>query len=354
MQGLDALYGYQGRLSEWSRLVAEITPDFCTPDDGPIPGREDQYSLVMSYRVDLAQDYDRDLPRAAALQEKLVAWDRQRAAPILALPPDAPLDPEQRNRIRTLGASVFALGQILREQGDAKCAAAYEETIRHCRRIQDTAAEATAHYNLGHAYLTIPAIRNLDAAEAAYQRSMDLRAASDAEGRSRCVKQIGMVHHERFNESRRRQEAAETVLKHAQAAERHYLKALALCPPTAITDLGPLHHQLGKLYADVGRTESAREHFEKAAQYFEQTGDRYHAGVVREGIAITCMRAMRHGAAAARQRDLLHRAQAYAQAALRDFQHYQGRAAKEEADAQELLARIAQALEALDGGKKGK
>jgi hypothetical protein len=63
---------------------------------------------------------------------------------------------------------------------------------------------------------------------------------------------------------------------------------------------------------------------------------------------------MRHGAAAARQRDLLHRAQAYAQAALRDFQHYQGRAAKEEADAQELLARIAQALEALDGGKKGK
>jgi hypothetical protein len=53
-----------------------------------------------------------------------------------------------------------------------------------------------------------------------------------------------------------------------------------------------------------------------------------------------------------RQRDLLHRAQAYAQAALRDFQHYQGRAAKDEADAQQLLTEIGQALDALGGGKK--
>ncbi|MCH7918082.1 MAG: hypothetical protein IIC50_08850, partial [Planctomycetes bacterium] len=45
-----------------------------------------------------------------------------------------------------------------------------------------------------------------------------------------------------------------------------------------------------------------------------------------------------------RQRDLLHRAEAYAQAALRDFQHYQGRAAKDEAQVQQLLANIAQAL----------
>ena len=48
--------------------------------------------------------------------------------------------------------------------------------------------------------------------------------------------------------------------------------------------------------------------------------------------------------APSRRRDLLHRAQAYAQAALRDFQHYQGRAADREARAQQLIARIAQAL----------
>ncbi len=45
------------------------------------------------------------------------------------------------------------------------------------QRIGDTAAEAIAHYNLGHAYMDLPAIRDLDAAEAAYQRSLELRCA---------------------------------------------------------------------------------------------------------------------------------------------------------------------------------
>ena len=70
MQGLRVLYQYQGRTAEWARLVAEITPDYCTADDAPIPGREDGYGLVMDYRVGLARDHERDLPAAAALQEK--------------------------------------------------------------------------------------------------------------------------------------------------------------------------------------------------------------------------------------------------------------------------------------------
>jgi hypothetical protein len=61
-------------------------------------------------------------------------------------------------------------------------------------------------------------------------------------------------------------------------------------------------------------------------------------------MAIMYLEAAEREATPSRQRDLLHRAQAYAQAALRDYQHYQGRAAKDEADAQQLLAGIAQAL----------
>lgn len=350
MQGLYALYGYQGRVSEWSRLVAEITPVYCTPDDAPIRGREDDYSLVMGYRVNLAKDHDRDLTRAAALQEKCVAWDRQQAASVLALPPDAALDPGQRNRIRTLGASMLALGRILMEQGSPKCVAAYEETIRHCQRIQDTAAEGVAHFNLGHAYMQIPAIRNLDAAEAEYQKSLNLCDPADALTRSKCIKQIGMVHHNRFRESRQRGEPPGTVLKHAQAAEQRYLQALGLCPATAFTDLGPLHAQTATLYSEVGAFDQAREHFEKAAQYFEQASNRYNAGQVRQGIALTYARAARRESAPSRQRDLLHRAQAYAQAALRDFQHYQGRAAEKEAETQQVLATITQALAKLPPG----
>jgi len=44
---------------------------------------------------------------------------------------------------------------------------------------------------------------------------------------------------------------------------------------------------------------------------------------------------------------LLLRAQAYAEAALRDFKTYQGRAAADEANAQQLIAAIEQALAAL-------
>lgn len=336
MQGLRQLYAYQGRTAEWARLVAEIVPDYCTAGDDPIPGREERYSLVMGYRVDLAQNVERDLPRAAALQGKLVAWNRGQAAASLALPPDAPLDAAQRNRIRTLGVSLETLGHILMEQGSPDCVARYQEAIEYMQRIGDAAAEAVAHYNLGHAYKDLPAIRDLDAAEAAYRRSLDLHDPNDALGRSKSILAIGMVHHERFNEARGRGEPDAVVLRHARAAEQHYQQALALCPPSAVADLGPLHGQLGILYAEVGQTEPAREHFERTAQYFEQSNNRYHAGFTRYNLALMYRDAAGRAAAPAR-RDLLQRALAYARASLRDYQHYQGRAAADEAKAQRLI-----------------
>jgi tetratricopeptide (TPR) repeat protein len=346
MQGLRNLYEYQGRAAEWARLVREITPDYCTAADEPIAGREEQYSLVMEYRVDLAQDQERDLAHAAELQEKVAAWNRQQAAPALALPPDAQLDAVQRNRIRTLGVSVFTLGQILAEQGSAGCVQMYEETIRYTQRIQDTAAEATAHYNLGHAYKNLPAIRNLDRAEAAYQRSLALCDPNDALGRSGCINQIGMVHHERFKAARQQNAPTETLLQHAQAAETHFLRSLALCPASALADLGPTHNQLGNLYQNVGESERAREHYEKCVQLAEQIGDRYRAGQTRFNLSLM-YETVAGQAATPAQRTLLVRARAYAQAALRDYQHYQGRAADREARAQQLIDRIEQALAAL-------
>lgn len=342
MQGLRSLYQYQGRTAEWARLVPEIAPDYCTADDAPIPGREDDYDLVMEYRVSQASQYDRDLPAAAALQEKLVAWNRRQATASLALPAAAALNGEQRHRIRTLGVSLEALGHILREQGSPDCVQQYEEAIGPYQRIGDTTAEAVAHFNLGHAYLTLPAIRDLDAAEAVYRLSLDGWAKDDRLNRSNTIKQIGMVHHKRFNEARQRGEPAEVVLKHAQAAEGCYHQALALCPPDAITDLGPMHGQLGNLHREVGQTEPAREHYERAAQYFEQTGDRYLAGFTRYNLALMYLDAA--GREPARRRDLLRRAAAYAQASLADYQHYQGRAADQEAKAQRLIDHIAQAL----------
>lgn len=64
----------------------------------------------------------------------------------------------------TLAVSLEALGHILREQGDGDCVTQHKDAIQHCQRIDDTAEEAINHYNLGHAYKNLPAIRDLDAA----------------------------------------------------------------------------------------------------------------------------------------------------------------------------------------------
>jgi tetratricopeptide (TPR) repeat protein len=343
MQGLSSLYDYQGRTAEWARLVEEIRLDYCTDDGQPISGREDEYSLVMEYRVRLAQLYERDLTKAAALQGKVVEFTRRQAASLLALPTDAPLDDEQRYQLRKLAVSVFALGQVLWEQGDAECVQHYLEAISHARRIGDKQGEAIAEYNLGHAYKDLPAIRDLDAAEATYQRSMDLRNPNDALGRSKCIKQIGMVQHERFIDARQRKEPAE-MLRHAMAAESCYLEGMGLCPKDALTDLAPLHSQLGNLYQEVGKLDSAREHYEQGAQYFEMAGNHFYAGQTRFNMAIMYIRATESEELSSQQRAILLRARAYAEAALRDYQQYQGRAAVEEADTQDLLDLINQAL----------
>jgi CHAT domain-containing protein len=56
LQGLRVLHDRTGRDSEWARLVVAITPDFTDPvTNGPLPGREDQWPVITSYRVELAR-----------------------------------------------------------------------------------------------------------------------------------------------------------------------------------------------------------------------------------------------------------------------------------------------------------
>ncbi|HSS50683.1 MAG TPA: CHAT domain-containing protein, partial [Thermoanaerobaculia bacterium] len=120
MQGLRNLYNHTGRRAEWKRLVEEIVPDFVDPKtDGPLPGREERWSLVTEYRVRLAIE-ERQWAEAERLQTARVDWNRQRAAPALARLADE-LESGERNTIRTLAASLHDLGEIRRELGRAQC-----------------------------------------------------------------------------------------------------------------------------------------------------------------------------------------------------------------------------------------
>ena len=297
----------------------------------------------MGYRVDLARSRERAPAKAAALQEQLVAWDRQRADGLLALPCETPLHGEQRNRLRTLGVSVLNLGEILREAGDAGCVACYQEAIDIRKSIGDKIGQAISEYKLGCAYPEVPSVRNLDAAEDAYQRSLDLHESHNAPGRSKCIKQIGMVHQVRFYDGRERREPADAIILHAQAAEGRYREALELRPKDAFTDLAPLHNQMAVLYSEFGQFERAREHFEKAAQCYERF-NRFKAGETRRNMAIMSLGAAGDEDQPATKRDILHRAQADAEAALRDYQHDEGRDAAGEANTQTLLDHIRQVL----------
>ncbi|HFD40151.1 MAG TPA: ATP-binding protein, partial [Anaerolineae bacterium] len=165
MQGLRQLYDHTGRRAEWARLAAEIAPDFVDPaTDGPRPGREAQWGLVTDYRVRLAQER-RDWPAAERLQRARVDWDRQQAAPALRAlergqAPES-LDGAARNAVRTLAVSLSQLGQVLREQEKPGCVEPYKEAAELLERIGDRSAAAVAAFNLGHAYMQLPALRDL-------------------------------------------------------------------------------------------------------------------------------------------------------------------------------------------------
>ncbi|HXY34545.1 MAG TPA: CHAT domain-containing protein [Planctomycetaceae bacterium] len=348
MQGLTPLYVRQGRWAELARLVEEIVPDYCSPDDGPIEGRQGHYTVVMGYRVSLAQFFDRDVAKAAALQQKRLEWNRRRADSVLALPADAPLDDRQRNSLDTLAASFLKMGQLLLEVSDAECVTHFNEAIRIFQRIGAKAGQAIAEFNLAHAYKDIASIRDLDAAEAAYRRSLDMFDENDASRRSKCMQQIGMVHQERFDEARERGEAAEILLGHWEAAHKYLLQALQLCPDNALPDLGPMHNQLGILYKDAGQANHAREQFEEAVQCYEKAGDRLSAGKTRENIALMYLQAPATGTDSSTIEANLRRARDYEEAALRDFQHFQGRVAKQETKANRILEQINEALVNID------
>ncbi|MGB0385079.1 MAG: hypothetical protein ACPGWR_09670 [Ardenticatenaceae bacterium] len=347
MQGLRSLYGHTGRRTEWQRLVTEIVPDFVDlTNDGPLPGREEQWGLVTSYRVDLAQEA-RQWAEAERLQHTSVEWDRQRAVTALR---GAQPDSSQHNAIRTLAASVGLLGVIQRELGQPTCATAYEEQFKLNKRIGDQAGAAIAAFNLGHAYREgVPALHDLAQAQQWYQRSYDLRAKEDHQGRAQCLGQLGFVAYERFRakvnfgeEARDTHQPAAgdsfaplTATQHLNAALNYYQQTLPLLPANAAPDLAVTHHALGAIYYEAGDLDRAWPHYREAIRYYEGASNFYGAARTRLNVAI-----------ALEQRGRLQDARAYAQAALRGYEPYAYDATARHwiQETQRLLADIEEAM----------
>ena len=332
MQGLHQLYNHTGRRAEWRRLVEEIVPDFVDPEtEGPLPGREDDWSLVTGYRVRLARE-ERKWDEAERLQRVGVDWTRQRAAPVLELP-RATLDSSQRNTVRTLAVSLEGLGTIRRELGREDCVAAYEEALALSESIEDQAEAAICAFNLGHAYKDISALRDLRQAEHWYRRSLELRDKRDRLYRGTSLGQLGSVAFEKFKEACERKRPEDELLRHLNEAASFYHQALEHFPADAVDELAVAHAQLGNIYGDAGDTDRAVAHYRDAIRYREKQGNVYGASGTRFNVALAL-------AGAGRPQDALE----YARAALRGYESYGESAAGDIQDTRQLIERIEQNL----------
>jgi tetratricopeptide (TPR) repeat protein len=328
MQGLRSLYGHTGRGAEWARLVDELVPDLVDPDTGgPRPGLAEEWGLLNHYRVRIAYD-GRDWTAAFRLQQTRVEHARREAAAALDNAPGRRTDVD-RNRIRSLAVSEEALGHILREQRDSGCVSHYGRAADLFRAIGDRRAEGVIGYNLGHAYLTIPALSDLDRAEHWYRRALDLTDEWDRVGQARATGQLGMVAYERFRYARAAGQAESVLLEHLNAAADAYRRALDLLPADAVTGLAALHNQLGIIFAEADEYDTALSHFQQSIRLQEAAGQRYGAGQTRHNVAVLLARAGRTGDA------LL-----YTRAALADYATYGDGAADAIEQVQQLIARL--------------
>jgi tetratricopeptide (TPR) repeat protein len=330
LQGLRLLYTRTGRDGEWARLLTQITPAFIdTATDGPLPGRQDQWSIITGYRVRLATAA-RDWPTATRLQDLRIAWNRDRAAAALAVPADQ-LTSAQRHQIRTLVVSLQHLGDILYFQEDSGCLPYYQEAIALAQHIQDIATESRLATSLGNAYLDLPGLHDPDQAQHWHQHSLNLKPEDDGVGRGKSLGSLGRVAYSRFLEARAARQPEPVLLGHLNDALDGYLQTLGLFPPDDAEDLAIAHHQIGIVYRQAGDTRRALHHYQQAIRFQEARGDIYGAGQARYNIALLLLDDGRPG-------DALH----YARAALHDFQRTGPGAAQNTAKAQELIADLEQ------------
>ena len=284
LQGLRVLYERTGRDSEWARLVAAITPDFTDPDTGgPLPGRENQWHIVTSYRARIARQA-RDWPAAIALQNNQIGWLRDQATDALAVP-SASLTKGQRNRIGNLGVALGELGDILLAQEDPGCLPLFQESLTLAQRTGDRPAEAREALNLGNAYL-LPGLRDLDQAERWIQHSLNLRQDDDQLGRAENFGSLGTVAMTKFQDALAAGEAEPVLMEHLNAALRGYQQALDLVPANDHENRAIVENQLGIIYRRAGDNRQALRHYQQSIQHEEVRGDVYGAGLTRYNIAL--------------------------------------------------------------------
>jgi tetratricopeptide (TPR) repeat protein len=267
MQGLRQIYEETGRVAEWRSLVDEIVPDLVDPaTDGPLPRREEPWSLLTGYRVEFAQQSG-EWNSAERLQRLRVDWIRGRASKDPAGP-------------RTLAVALGTLGQIQREAGSAKCIDSFQEAFEIVSGLGDRPLTSIGAFELGRTY---EAAREWDQAESWYRKSMEACPDDDRAVRPKILSQLGGISYERFLGSFKE---STPNLEHLENTARFYHQALELTPREAVAHLAVIHNQLGNTYYQAGESERALEHYRESIACKESSGNGFGAATTRYNVAL--------------------------------------------------------------------
>jgi len=327
MQALWIIYDHLGRRNEWMRLVEELADDLVDrPRHGPVPGRDEHWSLFTEYRIRIATER-RDLATATRLQQARLSWDRQLAEAALAVPADQ-LTGEQHYRIQIFAVNEQNFGRILLEQHNPECMSHFLQAFDLYRRADAPTDQGDVAILLGTAHIEVPSVRDLDQAEQWYRCALDLYEQPDRLRRAQATAQLGRVARERFRDSRAAGAFSE-ALAHLTSAAALYEDALETLPDDATDVLAAVHNQLGNTYRDGGKPETALAHYQRAIMHQDNAGDRYEAGRARFNVAFMLA-----------NDDRMADALLYAQAALRDFEPYGANAADIVAATQQLIDQL--------------
>jgi tetratricopeptide (TPR) repeat protein len=334
MQGLSHLYDHTGRWVEWRRMVEEIVPLFIDlKTDGPLPGREEEWSMVTEYRVKLAIQL-RQFDESLRLEKTNVKWCRDRAVLSLAADPHT-IDERGLQDIRNYIVSMVDLAHIQTEMGDVECVQSYMEPIEKSEKYGFSSLAAEISMNLGVAYDTVAQIRNIDKSEYWIRRCLDLSAESDFLVRGRCLGSLGNVALDRFEDSVR---SDRPEGKHLEAARKFLQQALTILPPNAANEMATTHNALGNVYEYNGMFDEAMRHYQEAIRYRDKLGDIYWAAKYRSNAAINLAKAGQ-----------LSGALEYLRSAKDKFEACGPSEAKQVCDTKNLIAKLEEALRSEPG-----
>lgn len=328
---LSNLYDLTGRNVEWARLVGEIEGDYIDPaTDRPLPGREEEYAYVMTFRVRIAHER-RDWPTATRLHTARTAWARDRASPYLKLPAEH-LDSTARRHINELISSEHDLGRLLREQDDPACVDHFQAAYDLFERIGSSSDQASCASGLGTAYLRVSGLRDLDQAQYWFERNLDLMPEHDQIGRAASYGYLANVAYERAFDVGVRGGSVTELVAHLNTAHIGYQRALDLLPADHHRYRAVMHHHLGNIRS-LGDMPQALHHLQQGIQHMEAYGNTHGAGLIRYNIAWLLNRDGRSG-------DALH----YARAALDNYRDVGPSATTEAQQAQALISDLEQKI----------